>query len=298
MGSITPPTSSLLESLNRDGFVVVPSILSPAQLTQLREATQATAKFAREGHWKNVRTLPKQFPPWDVSGSNPADKGIWGVQLLMHPELPEHELFVKTYFSDAVINPSKELLQCTDDDLVMELFNLLIRPDRDFELTWHRDDIPPSATAEEEMERLSKPAWHTQWNLALYDDSSLIVVPKSHLRARTDAERAADPLEKDMPGQLVVKQKPGDIVFYNNNILHRGSYSCNTERMTLHGSVGHVQGGNHRARNVLQHGVKEWIEKIDLSILSPHERERAEGMRARLVKLGEQSGNVGFSLQG
>ncbi|KAH8816527.1 phytanoyl-CoA dioxygenase [Xylogone sp. PMI_703] len=298
MGSATPLTSSLLESLNRDGFVVVPSVLSAEQLTRLREAAQSTVKFAREGHWKNVRTLPKQFPPWDISSPNPAAKGIWGVQLLMHPELPEHEVFVKTYFSDAVINPTKELLQCGDDELVMELFNLLTRPDRDFELTWHRDDIPATATAEEEMERLSKPAWHAQWNLALYDDSSLIVVPKSHLRARTDVERAADPLEKEMPGQIVVKQRPGDIVFYNNNILHRGSYSSNTERMTLHGSVGHVQGGNHRARNVLQHGVKEWIEQIDLDILSPEEKKRAEGMRARLVKLGEQSRDVGYSLQG
>jgi hypothetical protein len=298
MGSMEAPTSSLLESLSRDGYVVVPSILSPTTLARLREAAQATVKFARDGNWKHVRTLPKQFPPWDTTGPNPAAQGIWGVQLLMHPDLPEHDEFVKTYFSDAVVNPTKELLQCGDDELVMELFNLLTRPDRDFELTWHRDDIPATATAEEEMERLGKPAWHAQWNLALYEDSSLIVLPKSHLRARTDEERNADPLEKNMPGQIFVKQQPGDIVFYNNNIFHRGSYKCDKERMTLHGSVGHVQGGNHRARNVLQHGVKDWIEGVNLDILEPGERKRAEGMRARLVNLGEQNGDVGFSLQG
>lgn len=297
MGSIEQG-SALLESLDRDGFVVIPSVLSPEQLTRLREATQATAKFARAGKWPHVRTLPKQFPPWPASGPNPAEEGIWGVQLLMHPDLPEHDEFVKAYFSDALVNPTKELLQCTDDELVMELFNLLIRPDRDFELTWHRDDIPPSATAEEEMARLGQPAWHAQWNLALYDDASLIVVPKSHLRARTDEERAADPLEKNMPGQLVVKMKPGDIVYYNNNIFHRGAYKSGVERMTLHGSVGHVKGGGHRAKNVLQHGVRDWIEQIDLSMLSESEKKRAEGMRKRLVALGEQAGDVGYSLQG
>jgi hypothetical protein len=143
----------------------------------------------------------------------------------------------------------------------MELFNLLIRPDHDFELRWHRDDIPSTATAEEEVARLAEPAWHAQWNLALYDDSSLIVIPGSHLRPRTQPERSAEPFEKNMPGQLQVELKAGDAVFYNNNILHRGVYDSNKERMTLHGSVGHVNGGVSRARNVLQHGVGEWVER-------------------------------------
>lgn len=45
-------------------------------------------------------------------------------------------------------------------------------------------------------------------------------------------ERGADPFEDDLPGQLVVKMYPGDILFYNNNILHRGVYDCSAERMT------------------------------------------------------------------
>jgi len=280
--------------------VLIPSILPPEQLSKLRQAAQDTTAFARKGKWDHVRTLPKQFPPWPVNHlQNPAEDGIWGVQLLMHPSLPEHEAFIQTYFSDAVVEPTKELLQCSDDDLVMELFNLLVRPDRDFELRWHRDDIPPTASAEEEMDRLKDPAWHAQWNLALYDDASLIVVPKSHLRARTETERNADPFEANIPDQLVVKMKAGDIVFYNNNIFHRGAYKSEVERMTLHGSVGHVKGGNHRARNVLQHGVKDWIGKCDFGVLGAAEKKRAEGMRDRLVKLGEKhSGDVGFSLEG
>lgn len=295
---------SLLDRLNRDGFVIIPSAITPTQLTTLRTATQDVAALARAGNWPNVRTLPKQFPPWPKNSPEIArEHGIWGVQSLMHPDLPHSATFVATYFSDAVVGPTKALLQCEQGDeeedvLIMELFNLLVRPDRDFQLRWHRDDIPATATPDEELARLQQPAYSAQWNLALYDDASLIVVPGSHARARTDAERAADPLEADMPGQKVVALQAGDVVFYNNNILHRGAYDASVERMTLHGSAGHVAGSGLRARNVLQHGVKDWIDRVDFSELDERTRRRAEKMRASLVKMGQDAGEVGYSLDG
>jgi len=176
----------------------------------------------------------------------------------------------------------------------MELYNLLVRPDKDFALRWHRDDILATATAEEEMERLGRPAFHAQWNLALYDDASLIVVPGSHKRARTDVERAADPYEDNMPGQEVVHLSAGDVVFYDNNILHRGVYDASVQRMTLHGSIGYTKGSKDRARNVLQHGVGEWVERCKFLDLSPEMSKIAEGMRDRLVEMGKVSGDVGF----
>jgi hypothetical protein len=291
--------SNYLESLNRDGFVLISNVLTPEQLTTLRSASAETITLARSGNWPYVRTLPKQFPPWNIEpGANPAAGGIWGVQFLMHPSLPNSSIFVKNYFSSGITDVVKELLECEDEELVMELFNILIRPDRDFELRWHRDDIPATASAEEELERLREPAWHAQWNLALYDDDSLIVVPGSHSRARTLVEREAGPFEKGLPGEIKVRMKPGDVVFYNNNILHRGAYVSSKERMTLHGSMGHVGGSRLRARNVLQHGIGEWVEDVDFSALSEEEKKRAEGMRARLIKLGRESGDVGYSLEG
>jgi hypothetical protein len=212
----------------------------------------------------------------------------------MHPDMPHSSEFVKQYFSTPLANVIKELLQCSDEDLVMELFNLLIRPDKPFELRWHRDDIPAEATKEEELERLNHPGYHAQWNLALYEDASLIVVPGTHKRARTEVERNADPFESNLEGQLIVKLNPGEAVFYNNNILHRGVYDPNKDRATLHGSVGHVKGGSLRARNVLQHG-REWIPLVNFDVLGEEERKRADGMRERLVKLGEQVKEVGYS---
>lgn len=210
--------------------------------------------------------------------------------------MPSRDVFAASYFNDTIVGTVEQLLDCKEDRLVMELFNLLIRPTRDFVLRWHRDDIPPSASVQEEQRRLEEPAWHAQWNLALYDDESLIVVPGSHKRARTEEERAADPYEKNMPGQLVATLKAGDLIFYDNNILHRGVYDIGKERMTLHGSVGHVAGGNARARNVLQHGTREWVERCRFDGLAESMKERAELMRQRLVEMARVDGEgVGFS---
>ncbi|KAL7622561.1 hypothetical protein AAE478_008068 [Parahypoxylon ruwenzoriense] len=294
-------TSTLRSQLEKDGFVIIRSLLSPAQLATLRAAAERTTALARAGKWPHVRTVGKQFPPWTWAPG----VGIWGVQHLLNPALPDADAFARSYFGDEILGAARELLSCrSDDELVMELYNLLVRPDvregeHGFELRWHRDDIPSSATPEEELARLQEPAWHAQWNLTLCDgDESLIVVPGSHARARTDAERLADPFEPQMPGQLAVRLDAGDVVFYDNNILHRGRYDARRERLSLHGSVGHVAGGKLCARNVLQHGVGSWVDECDFSILDEKQRARAEGMRARLVKLGRESGDVGYSLTG
>ncbi|KAG5929162.1 hypothetical protein E4U53_002514, partial [Claviceps sorghi] len=97
---------------------------------------------------------------------------------------------------------------------------------------------------------------------------------------------------------VVVALRPGDAVFYDNNVLHRGVYDASRDRLTLHGSVGHAAGGFLRARNVLQHGIAAYVHAVDLSGLGDDERGRAEAMRARLVRLGSESGHVGYSLQG
>ncbi|KAK3081019.1 hypothetical protein LTS18_010979 [Coniosporium uncinatum] len=285
------PPSNLRASLARDGYILILSTLKQDQLERLRSACAEVTQLARGGKWPHIRTLPKQFPPWPSDSSH----GIWGVQHLLHPSLPHSTTFAESYFGDAIVKPVKELLQCEEDDLVMELCNMLVHPDEDFELRWHRDDIQPTATAAEEEAVLSEPVWHAQWNLALFEDKSLVVVPGSHKRARTNAEREADAYEPNMPGQRVVYLQPGDLMFYNNNILHRGIYDSTAERMTLHGTMGRVGEDPARARNVLQHGVGRWVEECDFSKLDEKLKQRAEGMRNRLLDMGKANAGVTYS---
>lgn len=288
--------SSLRASLVQDGYVIIPSLLTRPSVVALRAAAARTTALARSSQWPYIRTIPKQFPPWP---SDPSC-GIWGVQHLLHPDLADHDIFAASYFSDGVVHAVGDLLGCGEEELVMELYNLLVRPDRDFELWWHRDDVPATATAEEEREALGagrreRGRGHAQWNLALYDDESLVVVPGSHCRPRTEAERAAGPYAV-LEGQTAVRLKAGDAVFYDNNILHRGIYGSSRERMTLHGSMGRAAVES-RARSVLQHGIGGWVERCDFTNLAERIGQRAERMKARLIEFGRgrTAKEVGYS---
>ncbi|KAK8170047.1 hypothetical protein IWX90DRAFT_485919 [Phyllosticta citrichinensis] len=303
-----PSPSALRAALSTDGFVIIRSLLSPEELASLRAATASTITLGRSGAWPHIRTVPKQFPPWP---STPPDDGagIWGVQHLLHPDLPGHDAYAMAYFDAGVMGVARALLssddddQITDDDLVMELWNLLVGvTGRDFELRWHRDDVPATLSAADEARALGLDAHgnkhampaHAQWNLALYDDESLVVVPGSHRRPRTNEERTADPFAPELSAMRHVRLGPGDVVFYDNNILHRGVYRKGVERATLHGSVGVVGRTQQRTRNVLQHGVGAWVDRCDFGTLEPDVRARAEGMRERLVRMGTEAGDVGF----
>ncbi|KAL4909307.1 hypothetical protein BDW74DRAFT_146359 [Aspergillus multicolor] len=314
--------ATYLESLQKDGFVVIPSVIPPSstEFTTLKEAAATATKNTRTGTWPYFRTVPKQFPPWPTNVPPPASEGgIWGVQHLLHPDMPGREEFAKFYFDERILGVVEELLGLDstakdgEEKLVMELFNLLVAPEtHGFALRWHRDDIPETVGPEEEEKLLASKSpggrqSHAQYNLALCDDASLIVVPGSHRRVRTETERNADPYENDLPGQLVVELKAGDAVFYDSNILHRGVYKAKEEggeesRLTLHGSVGIKEAGEGdadgskkvRATAVLQHGVGAWVHRKDAAFGIGG---RAEKMRANLVAMGTGEG-VGYSLQG
>ncbi|KAF2861966.1 phytanoyl-CoA dioxygenase family protein [Piedraia hortae CBS 480.64] len=284
----------LCAALARDGFVQITRAFTDDEVEKLRVAAARATRRGRDGQWKYVRTVPRQFPPWPVEDIS--DKGIWGVQHLLHPSMPaeDRKVFGESYFNKKIIAFVTTLLQCTQNDLIMELYNMLVTPPTSFSLRWHRDDIPPGASPEEEMERLARSMTHAQWNLALYPDSSLVVVPGSHKRPRTPAERDADPHAVDLPGASTILMDPGDIVLYNNNILHRGVYDSSVQRMTLHGSMGTTSHDDRaRARNILQHGIGDWAAECDFGDLGEMAC-LAKEMQRRLVDMGSGR-DVGFS---
>lgn len=283
------------DQIAENGFVVVRNFLTPEEVTKYKAAAEKVVQYARDGKWAHVRTRGKQFPPWPANFS----PDIWGVSGLMHPDLGDMATpFQELYSEEKFLEITGDILQTTPNNLTLELFNMLINPLTDFELDWHRDLIRPEATPEEEAEQLLvDPYAGTQWNLALTDDKCLIVVPKSHNRLRTPEEiekTTDDSRKKHISGQIFVHLHPGDIVFYNNNILHRAAYSASALRLTLHGSYGHKDHGETRAKGVLQHGTAEWLDRF------VPVNERMAAMKAHLVTIADKykGQDLGYALEG
>ena len=80
-----------------------------------------------------------------------------------------------------------------------------------------------------------------QLNLALTRDRAFWAVPGSHVRPNSPAEQAVfggtkhqSPVDRDMPGARCIELAPGEAVFYNNNLIHRGYCDFTERRRTCH----------------------------------------------------------------
>ncbi|KAF5378909.1 hypothetical protein D9757_008706 [Collybiopsis confluens] len=291
--------TSIKETYDDQGFVVVPGLISPEEYPKLQKAAEAAIDRTRQGSWPYRRTVGKQFPPF--TDDNPDS---WGIQHLMHPELGQPaSVFSDWYTSDALTSVCAELLQCSEEDLELELFNLLINPlSQSFALRWHRDDVKETAPPEEERAALD--VWHNgvQWNTALYEDSCLYIVPGSHKVPRTPEQRVhsctmdAPKNPMDMPGAVMLTLKPGETVFYNSNILHCAAYDHTVKRATLHACMGDAHYSAARGRNILQHGLSWVNEPRFREQLSP----KGQRMLGKLLNLQKEipAESIGYSLDG
>ena len=122
--------------------------------------------------------------------------------------------------------------------LKYHLCTLLVSSEqKPYHINWHRDASPDGEVPLETL--LNRLRSHVQLNGALYDDETLYIVPGSHRRELTDAERAVlqQTPKAAMPNQLVVELKAGDIVFYNSSLLHKGYNLDGSKRQTLHYAI-------------------------------------------------------------
>lgn len=178
-----------LERFHRDGYVIVDGIFDGQDIESLQKAAAEVTSLTRDGHWSHRRVVGKQFPPYDTVTLQDS----WGVQHLMHPELPHHQLFTRFYGSSPLLDIAAHLLQTTVSSMQLELFNLLIEPAHHcFALGWHRDDVRPDVEEDQERQRLAAPTSGIQWNACLYDDDCLFLVPGTHTRLRTEEEKRAN----------------------------------------------------------------------------------------------------------
>jgi hypothetical protein len=217
--------AEIRERFRNDGFVKVPGALPPAELGRLRAAAERLIESCRSGRHTTVRRSPQH-------------DDTWGAGQLFQPTCFEPEL-IEAMCGDAILTVNEALIGPSRLAVVSFLFN----PERArWDGPWHRDSqymLPQEP--ERQLEVVIRRTWSVQWNVALVEDATLMVVPGSLERWNTPEEQAV--LDGDrlrsaratgpMPGGIALRLQPGDGVAYTPLIIHRGIYRPEP-RATLH----------------------------------------------------------------
>ncbi|MBI1922928.1 phytanoyl-CoA dioxygenase family protein [Candidatus Poribacteria bacterium] len=211
---------SEIESFLENGYVIREGALSQADIETYRAAVERILYKCR---------VEKVHPHLRYVDGEKDD--IWGVNHIFHPNIREGGL-VESLGHPQILDVIEALIGAR---LRYHLCTLLVSSERKrYHINWHRDS---ARDGEIELEQLmARLRSHVQLNGALYDDETLYIVPGSHRRVITDAEREIlrNSPKADMPNQIAVQLKAGDIVFYNSSLLHKGYNRTGAKRQTLH----------------------------------------------------------------
>ncbi|MBT4609668.1 MAG: hypothetical protein HOC05_06495 [Gemmatimonadetes bacterium] len=221
---------SLAQQIHDSGFVIIRELIPVAELESVRASFEGL--------------VDKQRKLWrGLAGPDDPSDGLWATGA--QPRLGTFDGLVDDTDSartietilDKPLQISQQIMQAPA--VAPTQFMMMCSPQTDHgPAAWHRDihpiDQAPIAALQQDL--LANGPGYLQWNLALYDDRVLWVVPGSHARPNTDAENSAlaDDPRQPLPGGLQVELNAGDAVVYSNLILHWGSSYSPTLRRTVH----------------------------------------------------------------
>ncbi len=214
------------------GYLVVPEVIPPERLEQLRADFETLVDRQRR-IWAQER------------GQDDPPGGAWETRA--QPRLSPYEPLidektastVEVWLQENTLGVSRQLM-CVPEATSVAGMTLMCNPVRDHgPAPWHRDvhpiDMAPMSGLQNDL--LENGPRVLQWNIPLYDDDVLWIVPGSHRRLNTeteDRELLADPC-KPLTGGIPVELKAGDGVVYVNYLLHWGSNYSTRIRRTIHG---------------------------------------------------------------
>tara|TARA_Y100000588_G_scaffold185819_1_gene199675 strand:- start:2249 stop:3475 length:1227 start_codon:yes stop_codon:yes gene_type:complete len=225
--------------LNKDqfmeqGYLIIPGLFNPRKLETMRTSCEIALE-RQKVIWARDRE-PGAPPGGAYETANQPRLTFRDHEIMDRETAPIIEDF---WADEGTLDIASQLL-CNPEPNITQMW-MMVNPVSDHPggTGWHRDvhvhDMAPmEALANDFNENGPK---YVQWNVALYDDDVLWVVPGSHKRINTITEN--NELRKDdknpISGGVPVKLKAGDGVVYSNFLLHWGSNYTTKKRRTLHG---------------------------------------------------------------
>ena len=218
-----------------EGYVVLRNVIPAGELEALRASYEILVE-RQKVIWAQERK--PEDPPggaWETSRQP---------RLLLHQN-PLADLIdedtasaVEIWLHENTQGASSELLGVSDA-AVTEMM-LMCNPVRDRgPAHWHRDLYPPYGAPLQGYvdDIIESGPRYVQWNLCLYDDDVLWVIPGSHARLNTERENELLRTNRYIPFPSGVQThlNAGDGVAYILPILHWGSNYSTRMRRTIHG---------------------------------------------------------------
>ncbi len=218
-----------------EGYLVLREVVPRDELAALRESYELMVSRQRE-IWAKERA-PHE-PPGGVWETSPQPRLQLGCEPLAGLVDEKTASTIEIWAHENTHGVSSELLGVADAG-VTEMM-LMCNPGRDRgPAAWHRDHHPiDTAPLQGYLDDILETGpRYVQWNLSLYDDNVLWVIPGSHLRINSAAENQqllADP-RVPLPGGVQTHLNAGDGVVYILPLLHWGSNYSRKMRRTVHG---------------------------------------------------------------
>ena len=224
------------------GYLVFRNLIPPDKLDSMRAGCE-TMLERQKAIWARERA-PDDPPGGEYETSRQPRV------MMMRPGLIDAEtahVVEDFWVADQTLEIASQLL-CNPEPCITEMM-MMCNPVRDWPggTGWHRDvhpvDMAPLDALQADV--VENGPRYTQWNVPLYDDSVLWVIPGSHRRRSTAQERAELLADRAGPvtGGVPVELNAGDGVVYFNYLNHTGSNYTTKTRRTLHG--GHAVYGTY-----------------------------------------------------
>ena len=225
------------KQLLEDGYLILPQVVPPQELYDLRASVDLLA------------TRHKVISARDRKPGEPPG-GAW--QSARQPRVEIDTVVdeitanvLEFCLGENTLGVSQQLMQAREATITN--IQVMCSPIRDYGYTdWHRDIDPMEQTPLDglQMDLVANYPGYVQWNIALYDDDVLWVVPGSHRRSDTEEQKRQLLTDPCVPlqGSVQVKLKAGDGVVYPNTIMHWGSVYRSKMRRTVH--LGYRSFGN------------------------------------------------------
>ena len=212
------------------GYLILPQVVPPDQLQEMRRHIEAMVQ-GRQELSRQLRTPDQPAGgAWEESGQP---------RLNMQQDCDAHSApAVEFLLGETTLGVARQLIDAPE--IAVHNMNVLCSAQsRDTgPAAWHRDigpgDPAPLSGMIANMQHHGPS--YLQWNIALYDDDVLWIVPQSHRRLNTEEENrqlAANP-RVPLPGGMPVELGAGDGVVYTHLLLHWGSNYTTSMRRALH----------------------------------------------------------------